>query len=135
MMDPQQELFTRLLVDLTAYGKEKGIGVYDSILPPGGTPYPFIYLGDVSQEDDMGNKSMIFAACTVMIHVFSDQPRRRGTLSGILSDIRSICRNIERTSGYAWRGTGMSQQILPDNTTAVPLMHGVITADFTTIGG
>ena len=58
-MDPQQELFTRLVVDLTAYGKEKGIGVYDSILPPEGTPYPFIYLGDVSQEDDMGNDELI----------------------------------------------------------------------------
>ena len=46
-MDPQQELFSYLLVAL----KEKypDIGIYDSFLPPEGTPYPFIYLADSHQ--------------------------------------------------------------------------------------
>ena len=41
-MDPQQELFSELLVKI----KELGYDVYDGFLPPEGTPYPFIYLAD-----------------------------------------------------------------------------------------
>ena len=54
-MDPQQELFTELLLRL----KEKGYDVYDTFLPPEGTPYPFIYLADSQQTDD-SNKTAIF---------------------------------------------------------------------------
>ena len=42
-MDPQQELFTALLLQL----KEAFPGkVYDGFLPPEDTPYPFVYLAD-----------------------------------------------------------------------------------------
>ena len=44
-MDPQQELFTELLLKL----KELGYDVYDTFLPPEDTPYPFIYLADSQQ--------------------------------------------------------------------------------------
>ena len=42
-MDPQQELFSALLLELK---KQYPDGVYDTFLPPEGTPYPFIYLAD-----------------------------------------------------------------------------------------
>ena len=56
-MDPQQELISYLLVAL----KEKypDIGIYDSFLPPEGTPYPFIYLADSHQTADR-NKTVAF---------------------------------------------------------------------------
>ena len=38
-MDPQQELFTKLLTEIKAL--ELGYDVYDGFLPPDGTPYPF----------------------------------------------------------------------------------------------
>lgn len=41
-MDPQQELFTKLLTEIKALGYD----VYDGFLPPDGTPYPFVYLAD-----------------------------------------------------------------------------------------
>lgn len=41
-MDPQQELFTALLLKLKEKYEDTGIGVYDTFLPPDGTPYPFI---------------------------------------------------------------------------------------------
>ena len=46
-MDPQQELFTALLLRL----KDLGYDVYDTFLPAEGTPYPFIYLADSRQTD------------------------------------------------------------------------------------
>ena len=42
-MDPQQELFSALLLELK---KQYPDSVYDTFLPPEGTPYPFIYLAD-----------------------------------------------------------------------------------------
>ena len=80
-MDPQQELFTELLLRL----KEKGYDVYDTFLPPEGTPYPFIYLADSQQTDD-SNKTAIFGNVYQTINVWHNNPRQRGTVSGILLD-------------------------------------------------
>lgn len=54
-MDPQQELFTKLLTEI----KVLGYDVYDGFLPPDGTPYPFVYLADSQQTDD-ANKTAVF---------------------------------------------------------------------------
>ena len=54
-MDPQQELFTALLLQL----KEAFPGkVYDGFLPPEDTPYPFVYLAD-SQLIDTEMKNAV----------------------------------------------------------------------------
>lgn len=47
-MDPQQELFTKLLTEIKALGYD----VYDGFLPPDGTPYPFVYFADNQQIDE-----------------------------------------------------------------------------------
>ena len=46
-MDPQQEIFTELLLRIKALGYD----VFDGELPPENTPYPFVYLGDMQQTD------------------------------------------------------------------------------------
>lgn len=56
--DPQQELFSALLVTI----KEQGYDVYDGAMPSVNTPYPFVYLADSQQIDDE-NKSAIFGTC------------------------------------------------------------------------
>lgn len=55
-MDPQQELFSYLLVELKKLYPDN---VYDTFLPPDNTPYPFIYVGN-SQLIDDANKSAVF---------------------------------------------------------------------------
>ena len=50
-MDPQQEIFSALLIALKEKYKNTGIGVYDTFLPPEGTAYPFVYLGATTQSD------------------------------------------------------------------------------------
>ena len=101
-MDPQQELFSYLLVAL----KEKypDIGIYDSFLPPEGTPYPFIYLADSHQTDDK-NKTTAFGNVFQTIHVWHNSPRQR---------------NLQN----------MDQRILADTTTKQPLIHGVLELEF-----
>lgn len=50
-MDPQQELFSTVLMALKEKYEDTGVGVYDTVLPPEDTPYPFIYLADCSESD------------------------------------------------------------------------------------
>ena len=124
-IDPQQELFSQLKLNIEA----KGYAVYDGFLPPENTPYPFVYLGDF-QQTDSANKSAVFGFVYPTIHLWIDTPKKRGTLSKMLLDIKTICREIEHTKNFAWMLTGMNQRIIPDNTTKTPLMHGVIEPTF-----
>lgn len=125
MRDPQQELFTRLKLDLEALG----FSVYDGVLPPEKTPYPFVYLGDFRQIDD-ANKSAVFGTVYPTIHVWHDDPRQRGTVSMMLLEIKTACRMIDHTDNFAWAVREMNQHILSDNTTKTPLLHGVLEAGF-----
>lgn len=124
-IDPQQELFTAIKLALEAMG----YSVYDGALPPENTPYPFIYLGDFQQTDD-ANKSAVFGNVYPSIHVWSNNPKQRGSMSKMLLDVKTACRNITHTANFAWSVRGMNQQILPDNTTKTPLLHGVVEPDY-----
>lgn len=124
-IDPQQELFTRLKLDLEALE----YAVYDGFLPPDGTTYPFVYLGDFQQIDD-ANKSAVFGNVFPTIHIWSDTPKNRGAVSKMLLDIKTVCRKIEHTANFSWSVRNMNQRILPDNTTKTPLLHGIVEAEF-----
>ena len=124
-MDPQQELFTELLLEL----RKLGYGVYDTFLPPEDTPYPFIYLAD-SQQTDTQTKSAVMGNVYQTIHVWHDNPRQRGTVSQMLLDIKKVCYKLEHTESFAWMIMNMNQRILPDNTTKTPLLHGLLEVEF-----
>ena len=124
-IDPQQELFTRLKLDIEA----KGYTVYDGFMPPKDTPYPFVYLGDF-QQIDREHKNAITGSVFPTIHIWSDTPKNRGTVSKMLLDVKTVCRQIRHTKHYAWLIRNVNQRIIPDNTTKTPLLHGVIEAEF-----
>ena len=100
-----------------------------AFLPPDETPYPFVYLADVHQTD-IANKSAIFGNVYPTIHVWSNNPKRRGEVSKILLDIKTACRKIEHTANFAWMLTNIDQRILADNTTKQPLLHGVLEVEY-----
>ena len=122
--DPQQELFVAIKGELEALG----YAVYDGFLPPEGTAYPFIYMGDFRQID-RADKTKVSGTVYPTIHVWMDSPKKRGTLSNILLDVKRVCRKIERTANFVWLVLNLNQHILPDNTTKTPLLHGVIEAE------
>lgn len=124
-MDPQQELFTKLLTEIKALGYD----VYDGFLPPDGTPYPFVYLVD-SQQIDEANKTAVFGSVHQTIHIWCDNPKRRGTVSKMLLAIKNTCRKLERTDNFAWNVRNVNQRILPDKTTKQPLLHGLLEIEF-----
>lgn len=124
-IDPQQELFTILKLNI----EELGYDVYDGGLPPDGTPYPFIYLGDC-QQDDTVLKNAICGNVYQTIHIWSNNPNNRGTVSAMLSSVKNICRQIEHTDNYSWLITNINQRIIADNTTNKPLLHGILEVDY-----
>lgn len=124
-MDPQQELFTELLLRI----KGLGYDVYDGCLPPEGTPYPFVYLGD-SQQSDESNKTAVFGIVYQSIHIWSNTPKNRGIVSAMLMAIKTACRQIDHTGNFSWMLRGAEQRILPDTTTKTPLLHGFLETEF-----
>lgn len=124
-MDAQQELFTALLSQL----KESEYDVYDTFLPPENTPYPFIFLADSQQIDDR-NKSAVFGDVYQTIHVWHNNPKQRGTVSKILLEIKQLCYELRSTTNFAWDIRNVDQRILPDTTTAIPLLHGILDVQF-----
>lgn len=121
-MDPQQELYTAILLSLK---KLYGNDVYDGFLPPDGTPYPFIYLGDFRQNDKE-TKGAILGTVYPTIHVWHSNPYQRGTVSTMMLNIKTELRKIEKTANFSWMIKNVEQRILPDNTTKTPLLHGVL---------
>jgi hypothetical protein len=120
-MDAQQEFFTRLKLDLEA----KGYNVYDGALPPAGTPYPFIYLGD-NMQSEQDTKSELIGDVSQTVHIWHNSPEKRGTVSKMLVDVKATARAIAKTPNFAWLVRIGAQRILTDNTTKTPLVHGVV---------
>lgn len=120
-MDAQQRIFTYLLQEL-----RKKYDVYDGALPPEGTAYPFIYLGE-NQSIDTIYKGCYGDTVYQTIHVYHNNLKQRGTLSAIIEDVKDVCRDSE---DKGWLLSSCSSQILPDDTTKQPLMHGVINVTF-----
>lgn len=124
-MDPQQELFSTLLTEL----KKMEYDVYDGFLPPKNTPYPFIYLADSTQIDEE-NKTAVFGRVSQTIHVWHNSPKQRGTVSKILLDAKTMCRKLEKTDNFSWFVRDVNQRILSDDTTKQPLLHGILSVEF-----
>lgn len=124
-IDPQQELFSALKINTEALKYD----VHDGCLPPEDTPYPFVYLGD-NQQSDTDTKTAVIGRVHQVIHIWHNNPKQRGTLSGMLANVKGVCRGIKRTANFSWEARNVTSSIFPDNTTKTPLLHGVIEADF-----
>lgn len=115
-MTAQQELFTYFKTQLNAY---------DGQLPPKGTTYPFYYLDDTRQQ--LGSaKTHDYGYVTLVIHVWHNDWKQRGTVSVMMGNILGMAGSLKETSNYKWSliRNETEQQILADNTTNPPLMHG-----------
>lgn len=106
-----------------------GYDVYDGFLPPEKTPYPFIYLSD-SQQLDANTKNAVIGDVIQRINVWSNTPKQRGTVSKMLIDIKTVCRQIVHTENFAWTVRNIDQRIMADATTQTPLLHGVLDVEF-----
>ncbi len=123
MMEPQQALFTAVRGKLLESYPDS---VYDGQLPPDETPYPFIYLGEFDQND-RETKSVILGNIPVTINVWHSDFTKRGTVSAMLSAIKSALRSAT-CAVYSFMVRNVTTRIMEDNTTTTPLMHGIVEA-------
>ena len=128
-MDPQQELFSAVLMALKEKYEDTGVGVYDTDLPPEDTPYPFIFIAD-NQQVDAPNKTAVFGNVYQTIHVWHNNPKQRGMVSEMLLNIKQVCYSLKHTANFAWNVRNIEQRILSDTTTTQPLLHGILNVEF-----
>lgn len=102
--------------------------VYDGALPPDGTPYPFVYLGDSQQIDEL-TKGYAIGTVYQTVNVWGTF-EKRGAVSRLLLEIKNVCRELNQTKNFRWFCRGVDQRISPDDTTSEPLMHGVLDVTF-----
>ena len=98
-MDPQQELFSAVLMALKEKYEDTGVGVYDTDLPPEDTPYPFVYLADCS-ESDQATKNEIIGEANLTLKVWHDNIRQRGSQIG---RVRSVAAQLAAAAEAAIR--------------------------------
>ena len=125
-MDPQQELFTDLLVRI----KNLGYDVYDGSMPPESTSYPFVYIADSQLVDDRRYKDAVFGNVFQTVHVWHNNPRKRGTVSAMLLAIKDEANKIEYTNRFYWELRNVTQRILTDDSTDRTLLHAVLELEF-----
>lgn len=123
-MDAQQELFTKIKLELEALG----YSVYDGMLPPDDTPYPFIYLGEFRQTDN-ATKTDLIGEVHGTVHAWHNNPKQRGTVSKMLLAVKMVCRSIEYTENHSFILTNAQSNIMPDNSIKTPLLHGIVDVD------
>ena len=124
-IDPQQEIYTAILIAL----QKAGYDVHEGVNPPKGTPYPYLMLGD-NKQTDSPTKTAILGQVRQKIHVWSNDQRKRGTHSSIMAEVKVICRGIRRTHNFSWKILGMESGTITDTTTSEVLLHGIIDIRF-----
>lgn len=115
-MQAQQELFTYFKTQLNAY---------DGQLPPRGTTYPFYYIADTRQQYGSA-KSHDYGYVTLIVHIWHNDEKQRGTVSEMMQNVMIKAGQLNETTNFKWSliRNETEQQILADNTTQPPLMHG-----------
>lgn len=124
-MDPQQEIFMTVRKTI----KELGYDVYDGIMPDEKTPYPFVFLGETNQTDDL-NKSAIFGNVTLSVDVWVSSPKQRGTLSEMALKVKQECFKLQKTKNFNISCKLGNEFVRPDTSTKQVLMRAHLDLEF-----
>lgn len=126
MSDPQFELEEKLIKEL----RNQDVKVYESgFIPPRGTAYPFICVGDTQLADE-DNKNAVFGSCSQTFHIWSKNKNDHREIYDLLLLLKQVCRSFTITDNFNWLISSVSQQVLFDDTTDEPLLHGVVTVTY-----
>lgn len=102
-------------------GKER---VYD-YLPPEGVAYPFFYIGEM-QSVDRATKTAQIPTIYQTIHYYSSDFKKRGQATRDLVGVMERLREIDEYDKFKVDCRSISLQMINDNSTATPLLHGVL---------
>lgn len=121
---PQQQIFDACF---SVSDIKLGYDTY-TFLPAKGTDYPFVYIGE-QFSDDRETKSVIFGNVVQTIHIY-DTYRNRRTVTDMINAIKKELRKLKHTETFYVKIKKMSSRVIPENSTAENLLHGVIEVEF-----
>ena len=122
-MEAQQEFFTALRAALLSI--HPGM-VYDTFLPAEGTPYPIIYLAGTDQTELNTKSAPTVGRITQDVRIWHDDPRKRGTVSSLMADVKAAARGIHYTEHYKYDVTVTESRLTSDSSVSPPLVYGII---------
>ncbi len=119
MIDPYQEIFEKII----ELSNESGYATFD-YLPDESQEYPFVYVG-YQQNIDRITKTRFLGKTHIQLDVYAEH-NRRFEVSRILNDLLNVIQHHRKTTHFTYTVVNSESQIVGDNTTDIPLIHGIL---------
>ncbi len=119
MIDPYQEIFEKII----ELSNESGYETFD-YLPDESQAYPFVYVG-YQQNIDRITKTRFLGKTHIQLDVYAEH-NRRFEVSRILNDLLNVIQHHRKTAHFTYTVVNSESQIVGDNTTDIPLIHGIL---------
>jgi hypothetical protein len=122
MNNPYNEIF-QTVIELS---KKKGYDTFD-YLPDENHSYPFVFVGN-QQNTDIQTKDRTLGTTHIQIDVYAEFNYRSEVLT-IMDDLQATVIDCQRTENFKYQVTNANQQMIADQSTDIPLWHGVLELD------
>ncbi|CAK1241233.1 hypothetical protein [Fructobacillus cardui] len=122
MNNPYNEIF-QTVIELS---KKKGYDTFD-YLPDENQSYPFVFVGN-QQNTDIQTKDRTLGTTHIQIDVYAEFNYRSEVLT-IMDDLQATVIDCQRTENFKYQVTNANQQMIADQSTDIPLWHGVLELD------
>ncbi|MGQ2226041.1 tail completion protein gp17 [Fructobacillus fructosus] len=122
MSNPYNEIF-QTVIELS---KKQGYDTFD-YLPDESQSYPFVFVGN-QQNTDIPTKGRTLGTTHIQIDVYAEFNRRSEVLD-IMDALQATVINYQHTDNFTYQVTNTNQQMIADQSTDIPLWHGVLELD------
>ncbi|CAK1254512.1 hypothetical protein [Fructobacillus cardui] len=122
MSNPYNEIF-QTVIELS---KKQGYDTFD-YLPDESQSYPFVFVGN-QQNTDIPTKGRTLGTTHIQVDVYAEFNHRSEVLE-IMDDLQATVINYQHTDNFTYQVTNTNQQMIADQSTDIPLWHGVLELD------
>lgn len=122
MSNPYNEIF-QTVIELS---KKQGYDTFD-YLPDENQSYPFVFVGN-QQNTDIPTKGRTLGTTHIQIDVYAEFNHRSEVLD-IMDTLQVTVIDYQRTDNFQYQVTNANQQMIADQSTDIPLWHGVLELD------
>lgn len=122
MSNPYNEIF-QTVIELS---QKQGYDTFD-YLPDESQSYPFVFVGN-QQNTDIPTKGRTLGTTHIQIDVYAEFNRRSEVLD-IMDALQATVINYQHTDNFTYQVTNTNQQMIADQSTDIPLWHGVLELD------
>ncbi|WP_077621565.1 hypothetical protein [Sediminibacillus massiliensis] len=92
-------------------------------------PYPFVHVGETTDEDIINNKQVITGFVSQTIHVWG-YANNRALHTAMMHSLKQDLRAMKRLINYRVELQSLNSNTIYDNTTNDNLLHGIIEVEY-----